>query len=279
VKAVRLGANDYIQKENFAEEFADRISRFYLEPFALRDMPSLIGHLYRAYSEERTPNVKASRLVDVFEATIRLVTCLLIAEISALEKRTISSVLVDLDLQRPTLGTYLGRMYEILNRGLHGPFSGMLASSELLRARRYGDALVACRNDKLGHSSTLSPAQAKQVVEIQHMNLVLFLNSVAPLRRFDLMRVECLHYDGAAYATDGQLLKGADLHFSTTTRVLSVPVASGHVVLLRDNCLVADCSPLIDIVPTASTLMYSYRLYDSVDRGTFRYWTVPRLEV
>jgi hypothetical protein len=279
VKAVRLGANDYIQKENFAEEFADRIGGLFLEPFALRDMPSLIGHLYRAYSEERTPNAKASRLIDVFEATVRLITCLLVAELSVLEKRTVAAMLLDMDMLRPTLGTYLRRMYEILNRDLHGQFCGMLASSELLRARRYGDALVACRNDKLGHSSTLSPNQAAAVVESQHSNLVHFLNAVAPLRRFDLMRVDCLQYDGTAYSTDGQLLKGVDLHSATTTRVLSVPVPSGHVALLKDNCLLADCSPLIDIVSAPSTIVYSYRLYDSVDSGTFRYWTVPRLEV
>lgn len=279
VKAVRLGASDYILKERFLEEFPSRMDQLRAEPFAITDMPSLIGHLFRAYRDEQNSNLKLSRLIDTFEAAVRLAVCLLLSERSWCQNRPVLDVIREKSLVKPTLGVYVAVLFEILKDKPEGALQGMLSSSEIMRGRRTFDELVKARNSYSGHSSTLSPAQAEQAARGSHSGLVHVLNLLAPLRRFELMRVDTFRYDGVVFTMDGQLLRGLDLHWLPTSRQIDRPVPSGHIVLIQGNTVVADCTPLIELAIPASNIMYSYRLFDSLSGLDCRYWTVPRMEL
>src|SRR5271165_58070 len=59
IEAVRLGADDYIQKEVFATEFLQRTEPRFARPYAIEYFPSLIAYLFRLFEEEQQEYTKA----------------------------------------------------------------------------------------------------------------------------------------------------------------------------------------------------------------------------
>src|SRR5438445_5627433 len=53
IHALRLGADDYIRKEEFATEFSERVQPRYARPYAIEHFPSLIAYLFRLFNEEQ----------------------------------------------------------------------------------------------------------------------------------------------------------------------------------------------------------------------------------
>jgi hypothetical protein len=275
---MRLGATNYIQKESFTDEFTQWSGNYYKEPYAISGYPSLVGYLYRSFEEEEVPYLKARRLVDLIEATERLLLCIVLGERCSQEKVEPEVLVRKLGLGRATLGDYVAVLFDQLKASPPALFSRFLIGPEIGHLREDLDQFTNCRNKKFGHSATLSPSQAEAVIAEFYPKALRVLNRLSFLRRCELLRVDSLQFDGEHYNLKGQLLKGHDLYFAVATRAVTAPARSGHIVMLKDGVLIADLDPFVRIRPVVADHIYRYELYDRLVERGMTHWAVPRLE-
>lgn len=271
---MRLGANDYIQKEKFGEEFESWVNAFYSRPFALKELPSLIGYLHQAYLAESVPFIQARRLIDLFEATVRLLTSIILSEHASALKSLPEDYVRLRGLQRPTLGVHVSVLFEYLKQN-----DGRLVRSFDLKGltdlRREFDALTAIRNSQFGHSSTLSSKQSSDVIDLNYPRVVRIINGISTLRSLELISVDGLGFDGQVYTLSGKLLKGENLHPQTAKRLSRTPAATDHVVLYDGSTVVQDLHPFVRIELNRSENLYVYSLFDQLTERGWKSWTVP----
>jgi CheY-like chemotaxis protein len=274
-KAMRLGANYYIQKENFSEEFADWTASFYSRPYAIGELPSLLGYLHSSFLGENVPYIRARRLIDLFEATVRLLTSIIMAEESSVLGSTPEDYIRSKELQRLTLGVHVSLLFEYL-KGRGGTLAKYLDIQGLISLRRDFDELTASRNNSFGHSATLSPMQAGDFTQTGYPKIVRILNGLGSMRVLELIFVDTLKYDGAGYTIQGKSLKGEHLHPWSASRGSLGPASSNHVIIHNGVTVTHDLDPFVQIEFNQNEQLYVYALYDQLtDRG-WKLWTIPR---
>lgn len=223
IQAIRLGADDYIQKEAFVKEFLERAQPRFTRPYAIEHFPSLIAYLFRLFEGEQQEYAKARRLIDVYENTMRLLSLMIMAEqVPKAGGASISSLLEQSNMGRPSLGHYVSFLFESIGSGWDGKLLTALRASDLARLRDDCDRLTKCRNEEFGHSTVISTQRAVQIVETFSKVLLRLLNAISFLRRFRLFVAHTLRYDGGSFTANGKLLCGSNLHHPTATLVLKM---------------------------------------------------------
>jgi DNA-binding response OmpR family regulator len=228
IQALRLGADDYIQKEVFDTEFIERAQPRFTRPYAVEHFPSLIAYLFRLFEEEQQQYTKARRLVDVYENTMKLLSLIIPAEQSPKCGVPIPPLMERWNLKRPALGSYVSFLFDQLGGDWSGNFLTALRASDLRRLRADCDRLTACRNDDFGHSTVVSVSRAKEIVETFSNVLYRLLNAVSFLRQFRLFIAYTLRYDGASFAAEGRLLTGSNLQHPVATIALREAIPTGQ---------------------------------------------------
>jgi DNA-binding response OmpR family regulator len=277
IQAVRLGASDYLQKEVFATEFHERAKSRFARPYAIEHIPSLIAYLFRLFEEEPQEYATARRLIDVYESTIKLLSIMIMAEqVPKAGAASISSLLEQWNMGRPSLGHYVSFLFESIDRGWDGNLLTALRASELARMRDDCDRLTKCRNEEFGHSTVISHQRAVEIVETFSKVLLRVLNAISFLRRFQLFVAHTLAFDGASFTANGKLLCGSNLHHPTAVVVLKGAVPTGHAVVIVDNAMIADVNPLIEIVTSPTDDWNVYKIYDKLGKNGIEFAFIPK---
>jgi CheY-like chemotaxis protein len=277
IQAVRLGADDYIQKEAFTTEFSECANSRFTTPYAIEYFPSLVSYLFRLFEEERQIYAKARRLIDVFENTVKLLSLMVMAEQSPRTGGTpIESLLNQWNMERPALGHYVSFLYTSIGGRWDGKLLTSLRASEFAGLRGDCDRLTKCRNEEFGHSTVVSAHEAAQVVERFSSTIRKMLNAVSFLRRFQLFAAESLSYDGTLFTANGKLLRGSNLHHSTGAVTLTIAVPTGHIVVVLDSTVVADLAPLIEVSTSSKGDWGVYKIYDKLGKNGIEYDLIPK---
>lgn len=277
IQAVRLGANDYIQKEVFATEFLERAQPHFARPYAIEHFPSLIGYLFRLFEGEQQEYAKARRLIDVYESTVKLLSLLIMAErFPKSGEASIPSLLERLNMGRPALGHYVSFLFESIRGEWDGRLLTALRMSDLARLRNDCDSLTKCRNEDFGHSTVISKHRALEIVEVFSGVLLHLLNTISFLRRFRLFVAHALGYDGTSFTANGKLLCGSNLHHPTATLVLKSAIPTGHATLVLEQEVVADVAPLIEVVTSTKGDWSVYKLYDKLGKNGIEFNFIPK---
>jgi len=276
VQAVRLGARDYIQKENFETDFQQRIIPFYKNPYAIVFFPSILGYLYRVFGEEQNQYLKARKLIDVYEFTVRLLSLCTLADVAERSNKSKEDMLVAADLERPSLGAYVNFLFQQISKPGNGPFTRMIGESDVANQRKLFDRLTKCRNESFGHTVTISQSEAsKLILEISSV-VTTILNSVSFLRRLDFVLVDSLTYDGRGFGVDGKLLRGDNLLHASVRLQSKMPVRKGDICIFFANEYLIDVDPYLTIQPSGSGEQSLYGVYDKFQDKKLHYLTVPR---
>jgi CheY-like chemotaxis protein len=277
LEAMRLGASEYIQKESFEADFNKIILPKYQRPYAIQAFPSLLGHLYRVYQEEQNPYLKARKMIDVYEFSIRLMALIVLSEISGTSAEERMTAASDHGLERAALGTFVSFLFSQLAGKTRGPFIEAARTSELKENRKWCDQLTNCRNENFGHSVTITGPQATSLVREMDAPLTRILNSISFLRRFELFFVEALRYDGNLFAADGRSLRGDNLLHPSGVIKTEKPVKTGEVAVLAAGKFVVGLDPLVRVQPLGSGEQQAYALYDKIVGGRIQYSVIPRM--
>jgi DNA-binding response OmpR family regulator len=277
IQAVRLGADDYIQKEVFTTEFTERANPRFARPYAIEHFPSLIAYLFKLFEDEQHVYAKARRLIDVFENTVKLLSLMIMAEQSPKTGGTpIHSQLNQWNMERPALGHYVSFLYASIGGGWDGKLLTSLRASEFPRLRDDCDRLTKCRNEEFGHSTVISAHRATEIVESFSNTLRKLLNAISFLRRFQLFVAESLSYDGTLFTAYGKLLRGSNLHHSTAVLIVKMAVPTGHIVVVLDSAIIADIAPLIEVGTSSKGDWAVYKVYDKVGKNGIEYDLIPK---
>jgi CheY-like chemotaxis protein len=275
IEAIRLGAKDYIQKESFEADFRERIVPIYLKPYAIAEFPSLLGYLYRVYQEEKASYVRARKMIDVYEFSMRLLTLIVVSESSDNAAQDRLSKLADVGLSRASLGAYVSFLFDQIAGSSKGHFVAALRASDFKESRTLCDSLTKCRNENFGHSATISPIQAERVLEAMDGPLTKVLNAMACLRKFRFFLVENLRYDGIAFQADGKILSGDNLLHPSGSIKVGTPLRTDEVVMLDSESFVVGLDPLVRIHASGSGEQHAYSLFDKTVGSSVRYATIP----
>jgi CheY-like chemotaxis protein len=276
VEAIRLGASDYIQKESFEIDFHKRILPSYVRPYAIQTLPSLLGYLYRVYQEEQNPYLKARKMIDVYEFSIRLIALIVLSEISGESPKEKIRNASDKGLERAALGTFVSFLFEQLAGNAKGSFIEVARRSDLKDCRKWCDQLTKCRNENFGHSVTITASQGANILETMGPTLTIILNAISFLRRFELFLVESLKYDGSFFTGDGKVLRGDNLLHPSGAVKTDKPVKTGEVVIFASGKFVVGLDPLVRIQPSGSGEQHAYAIYDKIVGGKIQYSVIPR---
>lgn len=275
IEAVRLGARDYIPKEQFEIDFRNRILPIYTAPYAISLYPSLLAYLYRVFKEEQNSYLRARKLMDVFEFTVRLLALCIVAELSGQWKKDKIQTVVDCGLGRAALGTNVSFVFETCAKNEKGRFLELLRASELSEHKQLCFDLTNCRNDNFAHTVTISEKQASQLCYQIEPPITKILNAVTFLRRTEFMAIESLDYDGTNFEIRVKSLRGDNLLPSSGIIKSQAPVPTGHVCVFFQNAFLLDLDPLIQIRPALSGNHFSYAIYDKQLDKKVQYVGVP----
>jgi DNA-binding response OmpR family regulator len=276
IQALRLGADDYLQKEVFGTEFIERVQPRFTRPYAIEHFPSLIAYLFRLFEDEQQEYTKARRLVDVYENTIKLLSLIIIAEQTLKSAVPIPPLLEKWNLKRPALGSYVSFLFERLGGDWSGNFLAALRASDLSRLRADCDRLTACRNDDFGHSTVVSATRANEIVETFSKVLLRLLNTLSFLRQFRLFVAYALRYDGTSFAAEGRSLAGSNLHHPMATIMLKEAIATGDVVIVRGVMPLANLNPLVRINSSATGDSQVYKIYNKLGKNGIEFDSIPK---
>lgn len=276
IEAVRLGARDYIPKENFESDFRDRILPIYSVPYAISSYPSLLGYLYRVFKEERNSYLRTRKLMDVFEFTIRMLALCIVADLSEQSKKDRTQAIVELGLGRASLGTNVAFVFETWARSESGPFLEMVRQSELRDLKQSCFDLTNLRNENFGHTVTMTEHQASQLCNQIEPVITRILNSVSFLRRLEFLTIESLDYDGVDFEIRVKILRGDNLLPTSAAVKNQAPIPKGHMCIFFNNNFLLDLDPLLQIKTSPTSEHYSYVIYDKQLENRVQYLGVPR---
>lgn len=160
----------------------------------------------------RCAYLKARRLVDVYENTIWLLCLIVMCEASKEQGGHLPSLLRSWKMERPSCGSYVAFLFDVIDGKWGGHFLPALRASDLPRLRKDCDDMTKCRNEEFGHSTVMRMHRASEVIQEFSSVLCRLLNAASFLRTFRLFLAQELRYDGNLFTATGRILQGSNLH-------------------------------------------------------------------
>ncbi|MBN1814375.1 MAG: ATP-binding protein [Anaerolineae bacterium] len=198
--------------------------------------PQNLAKLYEAARLEGEPRLRVSKLVDLYEATVRHLALVGLAACDHFGRADAKVEAARGELARPSLGHWvalakavdeaLGQEFPLLAPPLNQRHSGdavaeavevlaPMAGREVPKRIRFSfflDVVVEFRNRKIGHGS-LSPAEARRAVEPLEAALAWWLGELALLRQRPLLYIGRVEWQDPHFVYSGtNLSAGTSLY-------------------------------------------------------------------
>jgi len=208
IKAIRLGACDFITKERASAELSERLTALLeglwteIHREVLTSFPSPLALTYKRYTTSPTPQAKMRSLIDIYEQALRLTGIVGLAEAAGYKVSVPESLLAQMG--RPSIGSWLG-VVQNLNRQLP-PGACLPKIWRCLDEQIVGD-VIKTRND-IAHGYEFGELKAESWL-LQHESALFAwlarLWQKLPLRLFSVL--SCF-YDGKTLAHTALALEG-----------------------------------------------------------------------
>jgi DNA-binding response OmpR family regulator len=230
IKALRLGIEDYVRKEEVERELVSRIQEILakddqrLETELLESGAAMIAIPLKRYLAAATPTERLHRMLELYEAILRLGAFLALGERRAAgsDGDSVDDLSVG-GLVAPAMGSW-NHVRVTISKSLPDQFL----------TRRYGGALrsqltdqmIKVRND-LAHGGEPSAVVAQELLDELQPGL---RSTLAALRRMPLTIVvpQAMRFDGARFSVDGVATRGDSPAFPAIQLESSGPVATGR---------------------------------------------------
>lgn len=271
IKALRLGARDYVRKEEVEVELLERISALAAEErenasaYLLEEAPTPIAVPLKRYRAALNSIARLRRLLELQEAVLRFTALVGLAELRAkiIEPGTGAALLVIGPLTSPAMGTWNYVRSVLRDRaGEHTTF------------RRYVDAIdprlmeqvIKVRND-LAHSGEPSSQVADELLAELQGGTEQLLGRLRHAR-CDLAIPVMLTFDGHVFDVDTAVLSGESPALPTARLSVEEPVVTDHpYVIEREGGSWVDLFPLFATRRGREPGTWRVLVYDGVQGG------------
>lgn len=266
IKALRLGVEDYVRKEEVERELLSRIQNVLakdgrrVEGQLLDSAPALIAIPLKRYLAAAAPAEKLHRMLELYEATLRLGAFLALGERRA--KGPDSDQPNDVSiaaLVAPAMGSW-NQVRVVVAK-----------SADALLTRRYGgclnpqltDRMVKVRNN-LAHGGEPSAVVAQELLEELQPGLRTTLTALGrtPLT---LIAPQAMGFDGDRFHVDGVEMRGDSPAFPTLRLESSRPVTTGRTYAASDgDATLIDLHPLVIATAGRAPGAWQLCLFDGI---------------
>ncbi|MBI4318073.1 MAG: response regulator [Chloroflexi bacterium] len=235
IRALRLGAKDYVTKEKADLELRQRVDAVLnvalteIREYAVTSAPTPLALSYKRYLNVNTPQLRLRRLIDFYEYCLRLCCVIGICEI-----RQHCSANPDVPrlparlLRSPSIGTWNEIRQTLAKRlpretaffQLHNSFDNDVVAQ-----------MIRTRNDVF-HGGDPSARTAQQFLAENDSHSCVLLSKLRQNVRFQLVQTSHLKYDGVNHLVEGHSLVGDDVTLPRFSVRTVKPVISDRTYLL-----------------------------------------------
>ena len=271
IKALRLGAKDYVLKENLEKELPERIDVVVAEMTKERDanllneFPTPIALLYSRYMTSDRPTDKLGRLIEFVEVLLRFTVILGLSEIAHFQQSaTVVKEAFSHYLFSPSLGTWNGARRDLAKQVSPGYFTKVNATID----NSFISRVIETRND-IHHGAMPSEISAQKLLN-EHLQAVhRFLAEFEQRARLEVLAPQVLRFDGKGYDVESVALRGNNIVLPHQIVRCDNPVKSHHIYAVDLSLLQprwVDLHPWIVMEPGAEPNSWHINLFDSVVR-------------
>ena len=211
IKALRLGASDYVTKDKVEEELLDRIHTLIentirvADKSALSSFPTPIALAYKRYLNSISPADQLRKLIEFYDASLKLCSIIGICELNYFTTDLVFTPdIVSSLLSKPSMGTW-NKLRNIIAKKL-------LENSCFYYLNRIFDnkkinALIEARNN-MAHGAGPSEKAAENQVLLWIPELKRFIKQFWQTINFQILIPSNLHFDGKYFTVTGNEIKG-----------------------------------------------------------------------
>ena len=238
IKALRLGAKDYVTKDKVQEELVQRVHTILedftreTESYVTTCFPTPLAIPYRRYLNATAPVTQLRRLIEFYESALRLSCIIGICElwISPGEKSGPLQWISPL-IRGPSMGTW-NQIRHALARQLHQ--DTVFFSLQTSFDNKATDSMIQLRND-IAHGAEPSRRVAEKCLGDWRPQLHELISKLWRNLGVRIFLPLSLHFDGTEFQIQGHAVKGDSVALPKLTVTATKPIICDRPYLISEE--------------------------------------------
>jgi CheY-like chemotaxis protein len=275
IKALRLGAKDYVTKDKVQTEFLQRVRAVIEESIREIDshvttsFPTPLALPYTRYLTTTTPVSQLRRFIEFYESSLRLCCVIGICELCFFDVGIDSTDWASALIRGPSMGT-LNHARHALAKRLHQDSAFFqLHNSFNSKAVNF---IIKLRND-ISHGAEPSRRFAQECLEKWKPQLQMLVSKLWQNLSLQIFLPLSLHFDGTIFQIDGRALTGDSVALPKFAVETTKPLICDQLYLLAEENMQNQCVnlfPLLCAEPAVEPTAWQVLIFDGlvVDRHT-----------
>ena len=267
IKALRLGAQDYVTKDKVQTDLLQRVEMVLLDSDkkAIDDLtnqfPTLISLPYKRYLNTLEPTTRLHRMLEFFEAYLRFCCVVGVCEMHQSEIILKDSGILKSMIRLSSMGTW--------NQARNFLAKHLPQDSVFIRLNNQVDfdfstSLIKIRND-IAHGSEPSEALATQYLKESEVDLYNFTKKLWQKIDVELVLPTRLEFDGTKFEVNGVIISGNNNALPKTFFSTSIPLISNQPYLVNNATMAyINLFPFIVLEPSIEPATWRVMVFDSL---------------
>ncbi|MFB0535153.1 MAG: response regulator transcription factor [Anaerolineae bacterium] len=276
IKALRLGAKDYVTKDKVQTEFLQRVRAVIEESIREIDshvttsFPTPLALPYKRYLTTTTLVSQLRRLIEFYESSLRLCCIIGICELGFSYGGSIDSPRWASALIRgPSMGTW-NQIRRALAKRLHQDSAFLQLHNSF--DNKAMNSIIQLRND-ISHGAEPSERFAQECLEKWKPQLQVLVSKLWQNLSLQIFLPLSLHFDGTKFQIDGRALTGDSVALPKFAVETTKPLICDQLYLLAEENMQNQCVnlfPLVCAEPAVEPTAWQVLIFDGlvVDRDT-----------
>lgn len=266
IKALRLGAQDYVTKDKIQTDLLERIknvmrdSENKMSDEITNHFPTIISLPYKRYKNTADPALRLHRMLEFFEFLLRLLCYIGICEINQYKTLSGEHEKFQMLIQSPSMGVW-NQSRGMLSKYL--PDDALLNRLNKLIDNNFSSLLVKIRND-IAHGSEPSDMLADQLLRQNEVELQSLVKKLWQNLGFEMLLPLKFRYDGTQFEMEGVLISGSNSVLPITSIINSTPLVSNHIYVKSEDEKHIDLFPFIIAEPSNEPSAWKIMTFDGV---------------
>ena len=267
IKALRLGAQDYVTKDKVQTELLQRVEKILKDSDkqAINDLmnqfPTFISLPYKRYLNTTEPTTRLHRMLEFYESYLRF--CCIVGICEAQQNKSVQNESGNLKslIQSPSMGVW-NQSRHLFSRFLSRDTNfGRLNN---LIDNDFSASLVKIRND-IAHGAEPSETLAAQYLTQSEGMLQDFTRALWQNLNFEIMLPIKFQFDGVKFVVDGVLISGSNSALPKTNISTSTPLISNQAYLIgKEITTWINLFPLVVVEPSHEPTAWKVMVFDGL---------------
>ncbi len=267
IKALRLGAQDYVTKDKVQTELLQRVERVLrdADKQATSDLtnhfPTVTSLPYKRYLNTPEPTTRLHRMLEFYESCLRLCCFIGICETQQNKSANNESGNLKSMIQLPSMGVW-NQSRRVFSKYLSRDTT--FARLNNLIDNDFSASLVKIRND-IAHGSEPSETLATQYLKDSEGTLQDFNRRLWQNLNFEIILPIKFQFDGTKFEVDGVLISGSNsalpkISISTSTP----PISNQSYLFVKETTTWINLFPFIIAEPSHEPTAWRIMVFDGL---------------